>query len=138
MLIIELFCSLHCLVISTLWFPQLSKLISFVVHQLFGPHKLLWSAAHVRRVRRFCGLGNRQIIGKIIYNKKLNLEIIGNCITFDPKMALYCPQGSGTLRQQLTILHILHIPHVLHILHILHILHYIALSWTILDYLGLS
>ena len=37
-------------------------------------------------------------------------------------MALYCPQGSGTLRQQLTILHILHILHILQILHILHIL----------------
>ena len=45
------------------------------------------------------------------------------------KIAIYCPQGSGTLRQQLIILH------VLHILHILHILNYIALSWTILHYL---
>ena len=39
-LLIELFCPLHCLVNSTLWFPQLSKLISFQVHQLFGPPKL--------------------------------------------------------------------------------------------------
>ena len=36
----ELFCPLHCLVNSTLWFLQLSKLISFQVHQLFGPPKL--------------------------------------------------------------------------------------------------
>ena len=58
MLIIELFCPLHSLVISTLWwFPQLLKLISFLVHQLFGPPKLLWSPAHVRRVRRFWGPG---------------------------------------------------------------------------------
>ena len=28
---------LHCLVISTLWSPRLSKLISCLVHQLFGP-----------------------------------------------------------------------------------------------------
>ena len=57
MLSIELFCPLHCLVISTLRFPQLSKLISFQVHQLFGPLNLLWSPAHVRRVRRFWGPG---------------------------------------------------------------------------------
>ena len=48
------------------------------------------------------------------------------------KITIYCPQGSGTLRQQLIILH------ALHILHILHILHYIALSWIIMDYLALS
>ena len=36
------------------------------------------------------------------------------------KIAIYCPQGSGTLRQQLTILH------------------YFALSCTILHYLALS
>ena len=36
----ELFCPLLCLVNSTLWFPQLSKLISFQVHQLFGPPQL--------------------------------------------------------------------------------------------------
>ena len=36
------------------------------------------------------------------------------------KMSIYCPQGSGTLCQQLTIQHILHI------------LHYLALSCTIL------
>ena len=41
----------------------------------------------------------------------------------DLKIAIYCPQGSGTLRQQLTILHILHTLHILHILHILYILH---------------
>ena len=34
-------------------------------------------------------------------------------------MALYCPQGSGTLRQQLIILHILHVLDILHILHTL-------------------
>ena len=38
------------------------------------------------------------------------------------KIAIYCPQGSGTLRQRLTILHILHILFILHILYILHIL----------------
>ena len=38
-------------------------------------------------------------------------------------MAVYCPQGWGTLCQQLTILHILHILAILHILHFLHILH---------------
>jgi hypothetical protein len=48
------------------------------------------------------------------------------------KLAIYCQQGSGTLRQQLTILH------VLHILHILHILHYFALFWTILHYIALT
>ena len=32
------------------------------------------------------------------------------------KIAIYCPQGSGTLRQQLTILNILHILHILHYL----------------------
>ena len=32
-----MFCPLHCLVIPTLWFSQLSKLMSFLVHQLFGP-----------------------------------------------------------------------------------------------------
>ena len=31
---------LHCLVILTLWFLQLSKLLSFLVHQLFGTPKL--------------------------------------------------------------------------------------------------
>ena len=31
---------LHCLVILTLWVLQLSKLLSFLVHQLFGPPKL--------------------------------------------------------------------------------------------------
>ena len=36
-MLIELFCPLHCLVNSTLWFPQLSKLISFQVHQLLVP-----------------------------------------------------------------------------------------------------
>ena len=42
------------------------------------------------------------------------------CIAYI-KMAIYCPLGSGTLRQQLTLLHILHILHIMHILHILHI-----------------
>ena len=37
---IQFCCPLHCLVSSTLWFPQLSKLASFLVHQLFGPPKL--------------------------------------------------------------------------------------------------
>ena len=37
MVLIELFCPLHYLVNSTLWLPQLLKLISFQVHQLFGP-----------------------------------------------------------------------------------------------------
>ena len=37
-----------------LWFPELSKLISFLVHQLFGPPKL---ALVPRRVRRFWGPG---------------------------------------------------------------------------------
>ena len=59
-------------------------------------------------------------------------------------MALYCPQGSDTLCQQLTILHILHILHIPPILHSLqsllsllglHSLHYIALSCTILPQL---
>ena len=36
---------------------------------------------------------------------------------------IYRPQGSGTLRQQLTILHILHMLHILHIIHNLHLLH---------------
>ena len=45
------------------------------------------------------------------------------------EIAIYGPQGRGTLRQQLTILHVLHI---------LNILHYIALPWTILDYHALS
>ena len=36
------------------------------------------------------------------------------------KIAIYCPQGSGTLRQQLTILHILHILHILYSLPSLH------------------
>ena len=44
------------------------------------------------------------------------------------KIAIYCPQGSGTLRQQLTFLPILHI---------LHILHYLARFCTILQYLAL-
>ena len=38
------------------------------------------------------------------------------------KIVIYCPQGSGTLRQQLTILHMLHMLHILHLLYILHIL----------------
>ena len=38
MLKIELFCPPQCLVISTLWFPQLSKQVSFLVHpNLLGP-----------------------------------------------------------------------------------------------------
>ena len=40
LVLIELFCPLHCLVNSTLWFPQLLKLIGFQVYQLFGPPKL--------------------------------------------------------------------------------------------------
>ena len=57
-------------------------------------------------------------------------------------MALYCPQGSGTLRQQFTILHILHILHSLHsLLGLLGLLglhsqHYLALSCTFLHYLA--
>ena len=43
---------------------------------------------------------------------------------FGKKMAIYCPQGSGTLRQQLTIHYILHI------------LHYLALSCTILHHVA--
>ena len=59
------------------------------------------------------------------------------------KIAMYCPQGSGTLRQQLTILHsvqILHILHILYILHILHILHSLLslLGLPGLHYLALS
>ena len=39
-----MFCPLHCLVIQTVWFPQLSK---------FSGPSALWSPAHVRRLRRF-------------------------------------------------------------------------------------
>ena len=38
---------LHCLAISTLWFPQLSKLISFLVDQLFGPPQTCFGPPHM-------------------------------------------------------------------------------------------
>ena len=54
------------------------------------------------------------------------------------KMASYCPQGSGTLRQQLLMMH--GIAWYCIILHYLafscNIFHYIALSCTILHYIA--
>ena len=46
------------------------------------------------------------------------------------KIAIYCPQGSGTLRQKLTNLYFLALSCT--------ILHYLALSRTILHYIALS
>ena len=87
----------------------------------------------------------QQMLKKLMNKVKLDILVlsikpISHFLTYQTtllgfiivKIAIYCPQGSDTFRQQLTILH------VLHILHILHILHYIALSWTILHHLKLS
>ena len=52
-------------------------------------------------------------------------------------MALYCPHGSGTLRQQLLMMH--YLCTILYYLALsCTILHYLALSCTILHYLALS
>ena len=54
------------------------------------------------------------------------------------KMALYCPQGSGTLRQQLLIMHVIAWYCIVlhHIAWYCTILHFLALSCTILHYLA--
>ena len=61
-------------------------------------------------------------------------------IRYQTKIAIYCPQGSGTLHQQLTILHYLALFYI--ILHYLApsftILHHLALFCSILHYLALS
>ena len=61
----------------------------------------------------------------------------GECCLIRIKIAIYCPQGSGMLRQQLPILHYLALScTILHYLALYcTILHYLALSWTILHYL---
>ena len=72
--------------------------------------------------------------------------VSGNCedqnviLRYYKKIAIYCPQGSCTLRQQLTILHYLALScTILHYLALsCTILHYLALSCTILHYLALS
>ena len=55
------------------------------------------------------------ILRLISSSKKIDVHKLGN-------KNCHIPQGSGTLRQRLTILHILHILFILHILYILHIL----------------
>ena len=78
-----------------------------------------------------------------MYLKKWVLVVVGGIssrsgwlleLLTELKMDLYCPQGIGTLRQQLTILHILHILAILHIIYILHILHSL---YSLLGLLGL-
>ena len=73
-------------------------------------------------------------------NKSYTLKCFSFRKAILKKIAIYCPQGSGTLRQPLTILHYLALSCI--ILHYLAlsciIWHYHALSCTILHYLALS